>query len=85
MIYTIGKTCLYQQFFIEQGTPQKKGRTKDYSGGSVWATYEDAKQFLPRGYSVYGVLAEWDKDTIWEEGVGASLLIDADLVQLEEI
>ena len=84
MIYTIGHTESYHRYFEEQGTPSKKGRTEDYSGGSVWKTIEDAEKHCPKGYSVFGMIADWDKDTEpSKDGDWNDLLIDADLVKLE--
>jgi hypothetical protein len=88
MIYTIGHTESYTQYFKEQGTPQKLGRTKNYngeyySGGSVWKTKEEAEKNCPSGYSVYGVLADWEKDTEKNETENYhDLLVTSDLVQL---
>jgi hypothetical protein len=63
MIYTIGHTDSYEQYFKEYVTPEKLGRTSDYPGGSVWKTPEEAQKSCPNNYSVYGVDADWEKDT----------------------
>jgi len=63
MIYTIGHTESYEKYFKEQEVPRKLGKAKDYIGGSVWETFEEAKQNCPVNYSVYGVKADWKKDT----------------------
>lgn len=84
MIYTIGNTKNYTKFFIEQGTPQKAGRTSDYPGGSVWKTPEEALKHCPENFSVYGVDAIWETDTVPNEnGDWHDLLIDADLVKVD--
>jgi len=83
MIYTIGYTKSYLKYFEEQETPKKMGRTKDYPGGSVWKTKKEAQQNCKEGYSVFGVLADWNKDTEPNENESFNnLLIDAELVQL---
>lgn len=66
MIYTIGNEKNYNALFsgpTAQDNPQKLGRTEDYSGGIVWQTVEQATANCPPGYKVYGVKADWDKDT----------------------
>lgn len=74
MIYTIGKTSLYEKYFEEQDSPQKLGRGIDpynnsyYCGGSVWKTREEAQANCPEDYSVYGVIADWEIDTAESEG-----------------
>lgn len=66
MIYTIGHTESYEEYFKVRPFPMKLGKYDDYPGGSVWKTYPEAlAQILHKcdGYSVYGVLADWDTDT----------------------
>ena len=81
VIYTIGHTESYELYFEEQEHPEKLGRTKDYPGGSVWLTKEEAEKHCPEGYSVYGVNADWDRDTErnleenWHDLLVTSLLI----------
>lgn len=89
MIYTIGHTKNYLQYFKEHlllNFPfQKKGREADYPGGSVWRTKEEAQQHCPPNYSVFGVLADWDTQTEpSKEGSWHNLLVDADLVILKD-
>lgn len=86
MIYTIGHTESYTKYFEEQHPegPLKKGRTADYTGGSVWKTAEEAANNCPPGYSVYGVEADWDKDTILSTlGDRHDLLVDSKLVNID--
>ena len=90
MIYTLGHTDSYEQYFKEQGTPQKKGKTSDYEGGTVWQYEKDALKYLeeccPPGFSIYGVEANWNKDTERSKGeldcLSRSLKCDAKLVKL---
>lgn len=85
MIFTIGYTENYERYFIEQPKPRKLGRTADYPGGSVWRTFEEAKLNCPDGYSVYGVLANWETDTEpSNEGEWHDLLITSDLIKLDK-
>lgn len=84
MLFTIGHTKSYLQYFEEQTTPLKKGKEGDYPGGSVWKTKEEAQYNCPAEYSVFGVLADWDKDTEPSlEGTWNSLLISSELVKLQ--
>jgi len=84
MIFTIGKTEYYERYFREQDCPRKLGKTNDYEGGSVWKTREEAQKFCPEGYSVYGVEADWGKDTEPNEnGDYHNLLVTSPLVRLE--
>lgn len=87
MIYTLGHTENYGQYFREQDCPMKKGRSESegYSGGSVWKTRKEVEDYIREHnlpYSVYGVLADWEKDTVPTENLWNELLIDAPLVQI---
>ena len=95
MIFTIGHTESYQRYFKEQDTPMKLGRVNsedfpNYPGGSVWKTYEEAKNNCPPLYSVYGVLADWEEDTVlnengsWNDLLVTSALVDLKIDKLEE-
>lgn len=88
MIYTIGQTLSYEKYFTNpeywnNGVPQKA------AGGSVWKTKDEVLEYLSIGYhgeefTIYGVLADWEKDT---ENTGNSwndLLRDADLIKLDD-
>jgi len=67
MIYTVGYTENYLKCFKEQGFLKKMGKNESYAGGSVWKTREEAEKYCEencdKGYSVFGVIADWDKDT----------------------
>ncbi len=61
MLFTIGDRTSYEQYFSEQGTPQKKGRVADldgqpYLGGVAFLTYEEAlSHSIGTRYAVYGL------------------------------
>jgi hypothetical protein len=79
MIFTLGNFQSYEKYFQEQGTPQKG------IGGSVWLTYDEAHAARQGNfkYQIYGVLADWEKDTEpSKEGDWHDLLVNADLVRL---
>jgi len=69
MIYTTGSTRYYDAYFLETytHTPTKLGKTKTHEGGLVWQTIKEAKDNCPKEYSVYGVLADWEEDTSYNE------------------
>ena len=72
-----------KRYFKEQISPEKKGRTSNYAGGSVWKTYEGANKYCPFGYSVYGVDADWNRDTTPSKNVDwHDLLVDSKLINL---
>lgn len=75
---------MYRRYLREEERPEKLGRHKGYQGGSVWKTKEEAKKFCKEDYSVYGVIADWEKDTEPnKDGLWNDLLIDAKLVDLK--
>jgi len=84
MIYTTGHTANYMSYFAMRhpDIPKKLGRSENYAGGSVWATYEEAKRHCPLDYSVFGVDADWSDTERSQSGDWNDLLIDADLVIL---
>lgn len=94
MIFTIGYTEAYEEGFSRASDDNpllKKGRCDGYNGGSVWETYDEVKRYLKDnsdrliGYSVYGVLADWETET--EERNDRpfrDLLVDAELMRLDE-
>ena len=75
MIFTVGRRSIYDQG-LEHGPDFKKlGRCElqyGYEGGSVWRTKQEAESYLERemdrgrlfDYGVYGVLADWDTETM---------------------
>ena len=70
MIYCIGLTVRYEAALAGPAAPVKRGgEGGDYPGGWVWATVADAKRFLAMNgltatHSVYGLRADWDRDTV---------------------
>lgn len=80
MIYTLGLTAAYEKYFEEQECPRKG------VGGSVWRTQEEAEEHLGNSHvlKVYGVKADWDKDTAGAKDGDPwrSLIRDADLIKL---
>lgn len=94
MIYCQGRTKSYLEskiFCDKNNIPfKKKGRdlteNPPYEGGSVWKTKEECFKECPKAYSVFGVLADWEKDTVKniDENVKyRDLLIDANIVILD--
>ena len=84
MIYTIGRTVAYKKNFRDLPIVEKLGRTPDYAGGSVWKTPEEAQRYCPSDYSVYGVEADWEKDTVpSKEGRWHDLLKTSKIVKLK--
>jgi hypothetical protein len=87
LIYCLGVKECYERYFQEQEQPLKLGRREEenYPGGSVWRTREEAQQNCPPRYAVYGVIADWEKDTTpSSQGNWHDLLIDAPLVRLDQ-
>jgi hypothetical protein len=86
VIYTTGFTESYEEALNRLPEVTKLGRTESYPGGSVWKTEAEARSMLPEGYSIYGVLADWDKDVAPDGGHGeGSLLFDRPIVRLTEV
>ena len=83
MIYTIGLKKNYSKYFREI-----PGLKKD-TGGSVWKYYFDARSVAEgsdQDFGVYGVLADWDDDTLPSpEGSFRSLSRPARLVDLPKM
>jgi hypothetical protein len=96
MIFTIGRTESYEKNFKLLPNLEKLGRTTDpvllkelgikepyYAGGSVWKTQKEAKKNCPSDYSVYGVVADWKKDTVpTEDGDWNYLLVTSKLIKI---
>ena len=63
MIYTIGIKENYDKYIEEFSNPPAAKEI----GGSVWETFDKVKLYLKAtnqaGYGIYGVDADWDKDT----------------------
>ena len=67
MIYTIGKINVYEKYIASDADAAKR------KGGSVWETYNEAFLYAFRSnilneFKVYGVDADWVKDTKSERG-----------------
>jgi len=88
MLYTLGHKESYERYFKEQGCPQKRGcgSLEDGSfceGGTVWRTKEDAAKHLADDFALYGVIADWEKDTYDAPSGFRALLVSSLLVKLE--
>lgn len=91
MIYCIGLTERYEAALAGPVPPMKRGAAVgDYAGGWVWATPEEARRFiavngLTATHSVYGVRADWAKDTVARPGEPYRRLArDAEVTRLAE-
>jgi len=93
VIFTVGKTEIYEPYLRDDPEAAKLGRGNDhagnyYSGGSVWKTREAAQAYLDltniqKEFSVYGVLADWETQTEAEPGKEwHRLLVTSKLVKL---
>jgi hypothetical protein len=93
MIYSVGLNIRYGPALASGQKVIKQGRGVDakgkpYPGGFVFETVEDARRFLDaKGlaatHTIFGVLADWDRDT--EEAPGEPfrrLTRDAEVVRL---
>jgi len=60
----------------------KQGKRLNYTGGSVWKTREEAEKHCPTGYSVYGVILDWERDSEPSHGTWNNLLYDRPLEKL---
>jgi hypothetical protein len=88
VIYTVGHKESYDRYFQELSRPFKAGGNIENGepGGSVWETEEEARKYCNEGCQVYGVLANWDQDTVQsKDGDWHDLLIDAELIILDNI
>ncbi len=75
MIYTIGHAENYKAAIAKTGSIQKLGRDhkgghlpKDYPGGYAFKSWRDAirrieEAYSESGFAVFGMKADWDKDT----------------------
>lgn len=86
MLYTIGNTKSYTQYFAEDDQPRKLGIQGDYQGGAVFQTKEDAEEYLAKnnrtGYSVYGLATTFDNVHHIEGEIFWRLKESCDLIQL---
>ncbi len=91
MIYTIGSKQAYFRTLRKTGKVMKTGRKRGYAGGCAFRTRADAQRHLDelelqgyKGFEVFGLLADWDRDTRpssdywWHD-----LMVDAEVVVLE--
>lgn len=98
MIYTLGHTKSYLQYyceclknnskFLKLGKQEIDGKL--YPGGYAFKNLEEALQFLKDNkmteYSVFGLKADWSKDTENNESnVYNNLLYDSELIILDNI
>ena len=86
MIFCIGHSESYREYLKDSKNPcLKLGRkgpndaeNPNYPGGPVWRTKEDAQSHCSPTYEVFGVDADWEKDTVQsDQGAWNDLLIDA--------
>ncbi len=89
MLYTIGIRKGYLQAF---GKPPvtKIGRQPDYPGGYAFKTIEDAERERTRirrpDFEIFGLLAEWGKDTTPSDGgLWHNLLVDREVVMIQDV
>jgi hypothetical protein len=84
IVYTVGITEIYEAYISKDPVPEKA------AGGSVWETREKAQTYLERcglteEFRVYGVVADWEKDTTAREGQEwNNLIADSLLIRLDE-
>jgi len=67
MIYTLGRIDVYEKYMASDPNAAKR------KGGSVWETYDKVFAYLYMGtlhddFKIYGVEADWNDDTEFEEG-----------------
>lgn len=93
MIYCIGLRMRYENAFAAAAPVIKTGRAvgddgRPYPGGWVWQSAEDARRFIAVNglfatHDVYGVLADWERDTELGDGEQTRRLIrDAEVVRV---
>lgn len=88
MIYCIGLTVRYEAALAGAATPVKRGGDAGYAGGWVWETAADAWRFIAANgltftHSVYGLGADWERDTATVDGHSyRRLLRDAPILRL---
>jgi hypothetical protein len=57
ILYTVGRTDIYEPYIASDPYPGKG------KGGTVWPSWRAANDHCPEGFSVYGVVADWELDT----------------------
>jgi len=71
MLYTLGNKKVYDKY-IEMDSEAAKA-----VGGSVWKTKKDIEKYLEKfpnpGFDVYGVKANWERDTKFDSIHGTSV------------
>lgn len=89
MLYTVGHRESYERYFEEQEKPEKLGRVaryypdgRDYKGGSVFLTVQEARDAAPPDYAVYGLLTSIENT--YEIDGARHLKSDAYLVKLAD-
>lgn len=93
MIFTVGRTSIYEPYLRDDPTAAKLGRGIDhngnyYPGGSVWRTHQAVQTYLDatdqnKEFSIYGVVADWETETEPEPGQEwHRLLVTSKLVKL---
>lgn len=87
MLFTYGLIENYEKLFAEVApdNPLKRGADHRYPGGIVFQSYDEAWWNKPDArYGVYGVWADWDKDTYqFNDPKGHRLLKDSEMVKIE--
>lgn len=69
-VFTVGYEPMYDKGIAVRGNDfKKKGRTHDYAGGFAANTVDDAKRLIDehgacKGWAVYELKADWDRDTV---------------------
>lgn len=78
MIFTVGKASVYDPYLTSDPDAAKR------KGGSVWQTREEAQVWadMNPGYKVYGVEADWMRDTISKGDYFHDLTRNAKLISL---
>lgn len=84
MIYTLGKISIYEPL-LAQRRIRKLGKRGDYPGGCVYRTHAEALTSCPEEYRVYGLLADWDRDTYEDCNGKRSLLRNSRIVRCSEL
>jgi len=81
LLYTIGYRPHYEKL-LSKGKVNKLGRRPDYPGGSVWRTFKEALAHCDKDHGVYGVDADWEKDTAPSLNDWNDLLYDRPIVKV---